>query len=220
MVHLSVAHCLVQDHGYPATPEFYLGSIAPDAIHVRPGTDQKDKYAVHLVDADGPHLDRLRALLTAGKTARSKRERTLVDGYAAHILTDVAWRVELIMPFRRRFVARLSYPELRTLYYNECDKLDYDLYDEQPWRPEVWELLREARALDVGLEGEPPLLAAAEIDGWRERTLGWFELHREKASYQPQHMTREQVWPFIPRTAAQVAAQLAELRTSQLLTRY
>ena len=63
MVHLSVAHCLIQDHGYPDSPTFYLGSIAPDAIHVRPGTAQKEKHVVHLVDQSGFQHERLRALL-------------------------------------------------------------------------------------------------------------------------------------------------------------
>ena len=30
-----------------ASAAFYLGSIAPDAIHMRPGTDGKDKQVVH-----------------------------------------------------------------------------------------------------------------------------------------------------------------------------
>lgn len=212
MVHLSVARCLIEEHDYPARPEFYLGSIAPDAIHVRPGTDAKDKHVVHFVGPGGPQLDRLRALVRAGEAAPSAEERAFIAGYAAHVLTDVLWRAELIRPFRERFVERLPYPELRILYYNECDKLDLDLYDEQPWRPQVWDLLREARALDVGLQGEPPLLVAAEVDGWRERTLGWYETHRDKADYEPQHITRALVWPFIPQAAARVAAQLADLR--------
>ena len=100
-------------------------------------------------------------------------------------------------------------PALRALYYDETDRLDFDLYDEQPWRPAVWELLRAARAADVGLAGEPPLLTADEIDAWRARTLGWFDAHRDKADYEPRFITRELVWPFIPRTAAQIAAQLS-----------
>jgi hypothetical protein len=128
-----------------------------------------------------------------------------------HILTDAAWRERLILPFRRRFLEKLGYPELRTLYYNETDKLDFDLYDEQPWRPEVWSLLRAAQALDIRLGDGDPLLTAGEIHAWRTRTLGWFDAHREKADYQPQYLTREIVWPFIPETAARIAAQLAEL---------
>jgi hypothetical protein len=201
MVHLSVAHCLVQDHGYPESAEFYLGNIAPDAIHVRPGTDGKDKQVVHLVGEEGLRQDRVRALLA--------QDDALAAGYVAHVLTDAAWRTEIILPFRRPRVERMPYQELRTLYYNETDRLDLDLYDEQPWRPAVWEMLRVARAEDVGLEGESPLLAAGEIDAWRARTLGWFEAHPEKAAYAPQYITRELVWPFIPRTAAQIAAQLA-----------
>jgi len=203
MVHLSIAHCLIHDHGYPDSPAFYLGSIAPDAIHMRSGTEPKDKQAVHLIGQDGLRQDGVRALLA--------QETPLAAGYAAHVLTDVAWRAEIILPFRRPRAERMPYAELRTLYYNECDKLDLDLYDQQPWRPVVWEMLRVAEAQDVGLDSKAPLLTADEIDAWRVRTLGWYDTHREKADYQPQVITRDQVWPFIPRTAAQIAAQTADL---------
>ena len=206
MVHLSVAHCLVQDHGHPASAAFYLGSIAPDAIHMRPGTEPKDKQTVHLVGPYGLRWETLHALLAQGDP--------LATGYVVHVLTDQAWRAEIIRPFRGPRIEHMPYPELRTLYYNETDKLDFDLYDEQPWRPAVWALLRAARAEDVGVEGEPPLLTAGEIDAWRVRTLGWFDAHREKAGYQPQVITRELVWPFIPETAAQIAAQLSDRSTS------
>jgi hypothetical protein len=215
MVHLSVAHCLVQDHGYPDSPAFYLGSIAPDAIHMRPGTDQKDKHAVHMVDGSGPRLDRVRALLVEKRPGEPAELRALIAGYAAHVLTDAAWRAEIILPFRQPRVERMPYQALRTLYYSETDKLDLDLYDEQPWRPAVWEKLRVARAEDIELAGVT-LLTGGEIDAWRVRTLGWFETrrgapYRGEAAYEPQYITRELVWPFIPRAAAQVAAQLAEL---------
>ena len=207
MVHLSVAHGLIEDHGYPDCPDFYLGSIVPDAIHMRPGTNGQDKRTVHLRGENGLDLDRLRALLGDGDEERSEEARAFLLGYAAHVLTDVLWREETILPFRKRFVGHISYPELRTLYYDECDKLDLDLYDEQPWRPQVWEALRIAPARDVSLAGVR-LLSASEVDAWRTRTLGWFDAHREKAAYQPQQITRDLVWPFIPRAAAHVAATL------------
>ena len=148
----------------------------------------------------------------------------LVPLFAFLVLGELAGRLPAavaawIFPLRvlvpaallAHFFRQGAYPELRTLYYNECDKLDLDLYDEQPWRPEVWEMLRLAEARGIGLENEPPLLTADEVDGWRVRTLGWFDVHREKAAYQPKHITRERVWPFIPETAARVAAQVADL---------
>jgi hypothetical protein len=184
---------------------------------MRPGTDQKDKHVVHMVDESGPRLDQVRALLEEEQPTENANSWALIAGYAAHVLTDVAWRAEIILPFRRPLVERMPYSELRTLYYNETDRLDFDLYDEQPWRPTVWEKLQAAQAQDVHLEGAT-LLTADEIDAWRVRTLGWFEAHREKANYTPQQITREGVWPFIPRTAARVAAQLAELGAQRLAT--
>lgn len=134
-------------------------------------------------------------------------------GYAAHILTDVIWREETILPFRKRLVDHIPYPELRALYYNECDKNDLDLYDEQPWRAQVWQELRTAQAQDVSAD-HVTLLIAREVDAWRARTLGWFDAHREKADYQPQYITCDRIRTFIPEAAARVAAQLAELGSS------
>lgn len=129
-------------------------------------------------------------------------------GYAGHILTDVCWREDLLLPFRGQFEDRLQrnempVAELRALYYNECDKLDLDLYDRQSWRLEVWTLLRTACAVD--LDG---LLSADEIAGWRDRVLAWFEDNRDKALYTPQYLTLERVLAFVDDAAARVHYQL------------
>lgn len=52
MVHLAVAREYVKAAANAADlmdcPEFYLGIISPDAIHVRPGTGKNDKRITHL----------------------------------------------------------------------------------------------------------------------------------------------------------------------------
>jgi hypothetical protein len=53
MVHLKIA---VQSHSLAErslTPEFLLGSLAPDAIHMRANTNRDDKNRVHLYVSDG-----------------------------------------------------------------------------------------------------------------------------------------------------------------------
>jgi hypothetical protein len=212
MVHLSVAHLLIQDHGFPASPAFYLGSIAPDAIHARPGTERPDKLAVHLIGEHGPELGRLKTLLAEGRATAGGHPVAsgFAAGYVSHVLTDDTWREEALLPFRKRFVGQIPYPELRALYYQECDKNDLDLYDEQPWRPQVWKWLRIAQARAVSV-GEVSLLSVGEVDGWRHRVLGWFDAHRDRADYQPQQITRELMQSFIPAATARVAAQMAEL---------
>jgi hypothetical protein len=212
MVHLSVAQRLIGDHGFPASPAFYLGSISPDAIHVRPGTERSDKLAVHLIGEQGPEWGRLKALLAEGRVAAGGHSVAagFAAGYVSHVLTDSFWRDEVLLPFRKRFLDHLSYPELRALYYSECDRNDLDLYDEQPWRPQVWKWLRVAQAQAAAVS-ETMLLSSSEVDGWRHRVLGWFDAHRDKANYEPQQITRELMQAFIREATTRVAAQMAEL---------
>ncbi|MCP1135166.1 hypothetical protein NKT34_17850 [Paenibacillus polysaccharolyticus] len=48
MVHLSVAHQLANTLPEPLDlGAFYLGNIAPDAIHIREGTTREDKQYTH-----------------------------------------------------------------------------------------------------------------------------------------------------------------------------
>ena len=209
MVHLSIAHHLVEAYAYPSCPALYLGSIAPDAIHVRAGTGRADKLAVHLVGQDGIDLDRVRALV-----ARDGPADGLLTGYAAHVLTDVYWREAFILSFRAEHEERLSrgemaVAELRGLYYDECDKVDLELYDRAPWRPRVWELLRSAHARDLDGLLAGAALAADEIERWRDRVLSWFEINRHKADYTPQYLTLERVLAFIDEASARVHKQLA-----------
>jgi hypothetical protein len=229
MVHLSIAHRLARAYGYSSSPAFYLGSIAPDAIHMRAGTGRADKLAVHLVGQDGIDLDRVQALV-----ARDGPGDGLATGYAAHVLTDAYWRETVILPFRARHEERLSRGEmavddLRALYYDECDQVDIELYDRAPWRPQVWELLRSARARDMdgllvgaalpgaalpgaalpGAALASAALAAHEIERWRDRVLPWFEINRHKADYAPRYLTLERVLAFIDEATTRVRAQLA-----------
>jgi hypothetical protein len=54
MVHFAIAEKLF-DH--EPLPEFLLGSIAPDAIHMRENTTRQDKNKTHLCRADGTMPD-------------------------------------------------------------------------------------------------------------------------------------------------------------------
>jgi hypothetical protein len=146
----------------------------------------------------------------------SQNVASMALGYAAHILTDVYWRADVLLPFRAPFEERLCrkempVAELRALYYSECDKVDIELYDRQPWRPEVWALLRAAQAQD--LHG---LLSADEIAGWRDRVLTWFDAHRHRADYTLQHLSYDRALSFIDSAAARVHERLATLSKPRL----
>jgi hypothetical protein len=207
MVHLAVAHQLVCAYGYRPVPAFYLGSIAPDAIHMRPGTGREDKQAVHLFVNAAVDLARVQQFMAACWQASA--DAAFAEGYCVHLLTDRCWADEFVRPWLDGLGSSMSRQEQRTLYYAECDKVDLELYDRQPWREEIWALLRRAEAGDCR-----GLLAPHEIEAWRDRTLDWFEEHRDKADYQSRYVTPEMALDFIRNAAARVGEQMALWRAS------
>ncbi|MBQ3575080.1 MAG: hypothetical protein IJA26_05390, partial [Clostridia bacterium] len=93
MVHLHAAWLWAQDKPeLRENPDYYLGSISPDAIHVRDGSDKSRKNAFHLNNWRAPDPDSvLRYWID---------HHTPFDiGYGIHVLLDGQWAAG----FRRDF---------------------------------------------------------------------------------------------------------------------
>lgn len=200
LVHLSIAEGLHARLGTEPTGEFLLGSISPDAIHVRPGTTRAHKSHTHLRDVDAPWPEPVRAWLRA-HARETGTLREILRGYAAHLLADRLWARTTLLEFRERASESLDEAALRTLYYRELDQIDIDLYRAAPWQEAFWRRLADAAALDV-----PGLLSAAEIDAWRQRTLGWFEDPAHDPGIVPRHITHERVHAFVVEATEAVSA--------------
>lgn len=198
MVHLAIA---VQAHTLAnrrLTPAFVLGSLAPDAIHMRPGTDRDDKARVHLglwQMSEPEALERIQNLMDENCSEENGLD-PFVGGYAAHLLTDYWWLQAFARPFFERFSSDTPSEERREWYYRETDQVDFNLYRCAAWRQAVWRMLAEACAPDFS-----PYLSADEIDGWRQRTLDWFEKLKQEPGILPQFITDEVVADFIQSSA-------------------
>lgn len=191
MVHLSVAVLLGERRSTFPSSDFLLGSIAPDAIHMRPNTTRDDKNATHLLTTpDTPEHDAVRNLLDQPNPS------TFTRAYAAHLLTDRLWLSEVFYKFRDSAPTEPNSAEERTLYYTETDQVDINLYHRTPWRPEVWRCLEVAQAPNF-----PPLLTAEEIYGWADRTLRWYEDPAKNPGVTPQYLTDSLVADFIIQSA-------------------
>ncbi|MFO7698232.1 MAG: hypothetical protein R6X16_13900 [Anaerolineae bacterium] len=207
MVHLTVAVTMLADLNFPRVPEFLLGNLAPDAIHMREGWTPDDKRRTHLFLSSGDlstGADGAVLALLASWNDRVTGIEPLHLGYAVHLLTDLRWREQIWLPLKGRLPGDLGYQEERALYYRETDEVDRLLFESAPWRPEVWRLLATARQADV-----PGMVSAQEIDLWRQRTLHWFE-QLAPASEPLAYLSLELVQDFARDTGRQVAYWLAE----------
>ncbi|HTX90636.1 MAG TPA: zinc dependent phospholipase C family protein [Anaerolineales bacterium] len=206
MVHLAIAVRLADSFPAAGEPDFLLGSLAPDAIHMRAGARPADKDACHLRGVEGlPDLDRIRSLLAEG----DRRSGPLADftaGYAAHLIADRLWMVLVYSEFKRK-LERLDPEAMRKLYYLETDQVDFDIYRRADWRPRVWEGLARVSAPEFS-----PLLGAGEIAAWRDHTLHWFDETMQEPGIVPQYLTDALTEDFVGQAAGSVSEFFSTLR--------
>ena len=158
MVHLLVADLWAQGHpAYLASPEYYLGAISPDAIHIRDHDDKSRKDEFHLYNWRSLHREPVEAYW--------KDHHAPFDiGFGVHVLTDCQW-----VP---RYVKRLPgillpSGKLNTdVYYNDTFVTDFELLRTTPRLQTVLDMIEEAQAPD-----DHPLLTRYEFDEWRREML-------------------------------------------------
>lgn len=157
MVHLLVAQRWAQAHDeYRDCPEFYLGAISPDAIHIRDGSDKSRKNEFHLYNWTSPDVE---------KVLEYWREHhgPFDVGYGIHVLTDAQW----VPRFRSR-LTQLIYPDGKldtATYYNDTYVTDFELYRERGGEA-LFDLIERGEA-----PANHPLLTRDEFCAWRADML-------------------------------------------------
>lgn len=168
MVHLSTAEkintlqCL-------KSPEFYLGSISPDAVHMRAGFVRDDKTRSHCNARVFAAIEELAPLCVRIENSAGK-EREFLLGYLVHILTDLFWEDTIFKMYGERYeMDPAPIQDRRMGYYNDTDQLDFAIYEKESWRPKVWEMLTQAE--DFAVE---EAVTMDEVAAWKHRTLNWY----------------------------------------------
>ena len=193
MVHLATARLACGPLGIRDQPAYYLGSIAPDGIHMREGCTPQDKDRSHLGTRSSHDPAPVGGFL---KRLPEFENRDYALGYAVHILTDVFWITGLMRDFERSYYADPA-PALdrRAAYYSDTDQLDLLLYRTLPGRAELWRELEGAKGVDL-----PGLLPGKAACLWKERTLSWYENLGEYPE-PVRYLTEGELRAFLPEAA-------------------
>ena len=212
MVHLSVAQELL-DSGFKVSdlPQFYLGCISPDAIHMRKNSDKMQKGETHLIPEgkkwkDVDEKDYTSFMLNFIRANENRTKADFLRGYGIHILTDMYWVKQVYEKHVENYQNDPSpVHDLRPAYYNDTDILDQMLYNEKSWRKDVWAHLAAADCF-----GFLDLLTAEEIRQWKERTLGWFD-EKDFQNNTIRYITKSDINAFITACSETLRNDLAEL---------
>ena len=199
MVHLITA-CNLQSEKINKSPEFYLGTIAPDSVHMRENYKREYKTASHFAVKNVGTAENLQSLIDMIKESKSQGERDFLSGVLVHCLTDKYWLDTLYIDvFTKRYEADESpLQNNREAYYNDTDRLDFELYEKFPEREMLWRYLADAKAYDV-----EDRIRKEEAYKWRDRTLGWFS--KESEHKNPiKYIKYEDITEFISQAAEKI----------------
>ena len=182
MVHLLAAERWAQGHPeYLECPEFYLGAISPDAIHIRDHDDKSHKNEIHLGNWQSPHPQEVEAYWRA-------RPRAFDIGYGVHVLTDGQW----VSRYKQRLTGMMK-PDGRldvNLYYRDTWVTDFRLYRTEASLRRILDWIAAAQ-----VPADHPLLTRRELDEWRAMTVKAYHGECPKTG-EPQFVTEAYVRAF------------------------
>ncbi|WP_167747089.1 zinc dependent phospholipase C family protein [Cohnella luojiensis] len=201
LVHMCITEHIFRQKGMEVNPKFLLGSIAPDAIHMRENTTREDKNKTHF---------NIKEDYTINEIFQNKMRPFIDDcpeddqwtmfakGYVSHVLTDLIWTQTIYDDFKRK-VATEQIEDIRTLYYAETDQIDSNLFRNEDWRPQAWEALLNCPPVSV-----PNMLTQEEVEKWKKRILDWHTHPEKEPCIEPKYITEKKVRSFIKDTSSQL----------------
>ena len=198
MVHLGVAKNLLDKIKVDNISIYYLGAISPDAVHMRENSKREDKNISHLHNTDIKIWKENAKDLILNNSL--KKNIDFYFGYGIHVLTDICWNETIYSIFGVRYDAdKTPVQDKMWAYYNDTDKLDFELYEKYEYRPELWDYLLKSKA--VGIDG---LVSADEVGAWNNRTLHWFDSGESQHKNPIKYIFYDDLLNFMSETATKI----------------
>ncbi|NOV02095.1 zinc dependent phospholipase C family protein [Paenibacillus planticolens] len=205
MVHFSIAEQLFDHH---PSPEFLLGSVAPDAIHMREEATRQDKGRTHLCEEDGT-MPTLAVLHDFYKNSMSDdyAYRQFMLGYVSHLYTDLRWTQRVWTDFVDKLNHECEGPhgQVKSIYNREVAQIEYNLCRSENWTDRVLTSVLLAAPFAVNA-----LLAESEIKQYGERVVRNLRDESQEPRILPRYITDQIVSEFIARTVRELRELIHE----------
>ena len=180
MTHLIISKNIAEKFAgrIKSLPQFYLGTIAPDAVHNRANYVSEYKKASHLItgtekwgmttDHDGWKEN----IITLLDKYKESEHHDFILGYCSHALADLYNNIHVWTPFRLKHgIVDLDDGGYANVHHDESNKLDVELALTYEGRADFWFHLANSESIDL-----ENIVYAAEIDKQKDNILNrWFK---------------------------------------------
>ena len=203
MIHLGVAGNLTDKFKINKIPDFYLGAVAPDAVHYRANYIREYKDISHLCLAGDSHEIILNNAKDFILKNISHEHRDFYIGYGVHVMTDVYWAKTVYAEFAMRYLEDKNpiYPKKEDAYFNDMCILDLELYRKYKYASDNMTFF--IKSSPIGIDG---LVSAEEVracfDGIRQIKNRFDE--NKNANESPKYIFYDDVLNFIDETAVKI----------------
>ncbi|MHB1152383.1 MAG: zinc dependent phospholipase C family protein [Eubacteriales bacterium] len=197
MVHLNVAKNISDSNNIIINniPDFYLGAIAPDAVHMTEVQSGEAKSISHLNARAKDTTENLRAITDFIDC--NKLSDSFYLGYIVHVLTDVFWVDNIYNLYISRYKNDIEpVQDKYWAYYNDTDQLDFVLYKETFRQNEIWQELYKSQP--AGIDN---IIGKSEVEKWKHHTLKWYESGKSRHQNPIRYITIEELHEFITSAA-------------------
>ena len=143
--------------------EFLLGSIAPDAVHMREDYTRERKRISHYKYNSESPISYFDTFFDEYAAAENK---AFVLGYLVHLLSDMIWYHSVRVPFKGKFLQAPSQDmSLNEAYYADCEQIEELLFWEEK-APLIINSIKESKAYSLG-----GIIDAESVEAWKERLI-------------------------------------------------
>lgn len=202
MIHLGVAHNLLDKLKIKEIPDYYLGSISPDAVHCRENFKREYKNISHLHSAH----DDIELLMNDTKDFilknNSHEYRDFYLGYGVHIITDLYCRPDSKDKIPVQNLKDLTIED----YFQDMSILDLELYKKYEYKAEIWKYFSKCRP--IGIDG---LVSAEEVMAWYNGVQESFDKNESKHTNPSKYILYDDVLNFMEEAAIKIYKDICSL---------
>jgi hypothetical protein len=198
-------------------PQYYLGSLAPDAVHFRENFKAEDKFISHLCIGNerwgeiSNNEEWTDNVLTFLKKHKESENIDFLYGYCAHVLSDMRNNIDIWSPLKLKLYHSLKIPaedvydsEVRKVLRSDEIDTDNRLYKTADFQNEILNFLSKAKG--IALE---EIIIEEEVNGIRDNILyNQYKDISSDDSYVGKYITYEAYLNFIDKTAKLVSEMM------------
>jgi len=173
MIHLHIANKIATAHPelIKSPAQFYLGTLAPDSVHMREEFIANEKKVTHLCTSDEnwgeitKNDEWIDNVISFWHEHKHSDNSCFALGYCVHILSDIYGNIHIWTPFKQKMKLEMK-DYYGGVHHNRQASVDFKLAHEFVYKEEIWSLLEKSEALTL-----PNIVFADDIEKQKRRIL-------------------------------------------------